>query len=138
MIHRHLTSGTSGEALKIQWEKYPNFTEKELACRHTGKCELQPRLLDLLQALRIEYGKPLVVTSGYRDKTHPVEAKKAAPGFHNKGMAVDLACEGSQAFQIVKLALKVGFTGIGISQKAGLPRFVHLDVRDGYPAIYSY
>lgn len=120
------------------WAKYPNFEEKEFRCRHTGQCHMSDTLLEALQAVRTEYGKPMVVTSGYRDKSHPEEAKKLKPGQHSLGLAVDLACEGSQAHEIVRLAMKHGFRGVGISQKAGGPRFVHLDMRAGLPVIYSY
>jgi zinc D-Ala-D-Ala carboxypeptidase len=120
------------------WAKFPNFTKAEFTCSHTGQCDMDPTLLELLQALRREYGKPLVVTSGYRHPTHPIEAAKPEPGFHSKGMAVDIACEGGQAFKIVKLAFKHGFSGIGISQRNGLPRFVHLDIRPGTAVVYSY
>jgi zinc D-Ala-D-Ala carboxypeptidase len=122
----------------IDWSKYPDFTEKEFRCKHTGQCHIQSKLLDALQAVRTEYNKPMVITSGYRDRTHPEEAKKLEPGQHSKGLAVDIACEGSQAFEIVRLALKHGFRGVGISQKAGLRRFVHLDMREDRPVIYSY
>lgn len=121
----------------IDWSKYPNFTEKEFVCRETGEVNMAPELLDRLQALRTEYGKPIVITSGYRSKNHSVERKKLAPGYHTKGMAVDIACSAIEAFRIVELAYKHGFRGIGISQRSGLGRFVHLDIRET-PIIYSY
>ncbi len=122
----------------INWNLYPNFKQIEFVCSHTGKCDMNPMLLDSLQALRSELGKPLTVTSGYRDKAHPIEKAKAEPGYHAKGQAVDIACGADQAFTIVALALKHGFTGIGISQRNGLPRFVHLDIREGPAVIFSY
>jgi len=123
---------------KLDWTRYPNFKESEFKCSATGKCQMQPELLDRLQALRSELGKPLTITSGYRDKTHPIEAAKPVPGYHARGMAADIACGANQAYTLVALALKHGFTGIGISQKSSLPRFIHLDIREGPPLIYSY
>jgi uncharacterized protein YcbK (DUF882 family) len=99
---------------------------------------MEPALLDRLQALRSEYGKPLIVSSGYRHGTHPREALKDTPGQHTLGLAVDLACDAYTAHEIVKLAFKHGFRGIGVSQKNGLPRFVHLDMRTGPQVLYSY
>lgn len=124
--------------MSCDWSKYHSFTPKEFNCRHTGKNDMQPAFMDKLQALRDEYGKPMVVTSGYRDPSHPEEAKKPQPGMHSHGLAADIACEGGQAFLIAKLAFKHGFTGIGVSQKAGGARFIHIDMRPGIPVIYSY
>lgn len=53
----------------VDWSKYPNFSEAEFRCRHTGKCEMRPEFLAVLQAIRAEYGKPMIISSGYRDRT---------------------------------------------------------------------
>ena len=45
-----------------------------------------------------------------------------------EGLAIDILCRGEKALQIVESAIKLGFTGVGISQKKG-QRFVHLDVK---------
>lgn len=124
----------------VNWEKYQNFTKAEFDCKHTGKNEMQPEFLDLLQKLRNLYGQPMIITSGYRDPTHPVEARKALPGTHTYGIACDVACRGPDAFRLVELALSVGFTGVGVNQK-GSSRFIHLDIA-GHPffrpTIWSY
>jgi zinc D-Ala-D-Ala carboxypeptidase len=123
----------------MDWSKYPNFSEEEFRCKHTGLCEMQPATMARIQRLRTLYGKPLRVTSGYRHSTHPVEAAKPAPGVHTQGRAVDLAVEGVDAFQVVRLALRLGFTGIGVQQK-GPGRFIHLDDSPGplRPRVWSY
>lgn len=120
------------------WSIYPNFSKKEFDCSKTGKNFMQPEFMDRLQAMRTEAGFPFKITSGYRDITHPVEAAKQAPGQHNKGLAADIACDPQTAHKLVKLALKHGFTGIGISQCQGRPRFIHLDIRTTAPVFYSY
>lgn len=122
----------------MDWSKYPNFTEDEFRCKHTGRIDMTPEFMDALQALRTEYGKPIPVNSGYRDPTHPEEAKKSTPGQHSHGLAVDISCWSDEAYEIVGLAYKHGFTGIGVSQKQGKGRFVHLDRREGTPVLYSY
>lgn len=120
------------------WSAYPNFSKAEFDCRHTGRNDMQPEFMSKLQQLRNACGFPFRVTSGYRDRTHPEEAKKAAPGQHSLGLAADIACDSSTAHEIVRQALALGFTGIGISQRGDLPRFVHLDMRKGKPVIYGY
>ena len=109
----------------IDWKKYPNFSEAEFRCKHTGKCDMQAQFLDVLQAIRTEYGKPMKVTSGYRHPTHPVEAKKGhSNGEHTKGACADIACEnGAERFGLVQIALKHGITRIGIAKN-----FLHLGI----------
>lgn len=107
----------------IDWKKYPNFTEKDFTCKHTGLCDMQEACLTALQALRTEYGKPMVITSGYRHPSHPIEAKKGhSDGEHTTGNCFDVACgSGSERYALVKLALKHGFHRIGIAKT-----FIHL------------
>ena len=124
----------------INWEKYPNFKPAEFICSHCGGDGVQAGLLDKLQAMRTEYGKPMRITSGYRCPQHPVEAKKTAPGAHALGLAADIAAEGAEAHRILSLAFKHGFTGVGVQQK-GTGRFIHVDVRSGQlptPSVWSY
>jgi zinc D-Ala-D-Ala carboxypeptidase len=123
----------------MQWSSYPNFKADEFKCSHCGKNEMKPEFLTKLQALRVTYGKPMRVTSGYRCPQHPIEAKKAAPGAHASGCAVDIGVEGADAHRLLTLALGAGFTGIGVQQK-GTGRFIHLDTMTtgARPTIWSY
>ena len=124
----------------INWEKYSNFKPAEFICSHCGGDGIQSALLDKLQAMRTEYGKPMRITSGYRCPQHPIEAKKSSPGAHALGLAADIAVEGAEAHRILALAFKHGFTGIGVQQK-GTGRFIHVDVRSGQlpsPSVWSY
>jgi len=90
---------------------------------------MDERLLLLLDNLREAYGYPIKLTSTYRSPDHPIEAKKSKPGEHAYGAAVDIACVGGEAtFKLVKAAIEVGFTRIGISRKSN---FVHVGI--GYP-----
>lgn len=121
----------------MDWSKYPNFAKSEFDCKETGENGMQHEFMQLLQALRTRYGKPMVITSGYRSPRHSVEARKAQPGTHAQGIACDVLVSGGDALLIVKIAIDLGFTGIGVSQKAGSPRFIHLDIAPRH-AIWSY
>jgi len=113
----------------IDWARYPNFSKDEFACKHTGFCNMDPKFLEKLQGLRLAYGRPMAVTSGYRHPTHPLEAAKPTPGTHAKGIAADIRVgPGEDVWDIVFLAMNHGFTGIGVSQRQGKPRFIHLDI----------
>ena len=127
----------------MNWNDYPNFRQEEFDCKHSGINEMKPEFIAMLQQLRTTYGKPMMITSGYRDKTHPIEAKKSRPGAHATGQAADIGVDRSDAYKVLKLALEIGFTGIGIKQK-GSGRFLHLDsiepnTKDFLrPTIWSY
>jgi len=79
-----------------------------------------------IEALREELNFPFVVTSGYRCANHPIEARKASPGAHTTGRALDLLVSGENAYKLLSGALRAGFTGIGVNQK-GDSRFIHID-----------
>ena len=106
------------------------FTESEF--NEFEKMNLE--LLEKLDQLREAYGYPIKLTSTYRSPDHPIEAKKAKPGEHAYGAAVDIACIGGEAtFKLVKAAIEVGFTRIGISRKNN---FVHVGIGyEGAPPI---
>jgi len=66
--------------MPLNWSAYPNFSEVELACKHSGKCNMRPEFMELLQQIRTIYNKPLIISSGYRHATHPIEAAKTQAG----------------------------------------------------------
>ena len=124
--------------MNAKWSNYKHFSKSEFDCSQTGENEMKPAFMDRLQSLRFEWGKPMIITSGYRSPQHSIEAVKAKPGSHASGRACDIRVgPGEDVYELVRLAYRHGFTGIGISQKEGLPRFVHLDTLDRQ-AVWSY
>jgi zinc D-Ala-D-Ala carboxypeptidase len=123
-----------GSKITMNYGKY--FTDFEFRCKHCNKAGMDQTFVDRLNALREAYGSSLRVSSGYRCKDHPVEAKKASTGMHTTGKAVDFAIQGADAHKLLGIAMTMGFKGIGVQQK-GTGRFIHLDDRDT-PAVWSY
>ena len=123
----------------MDWGLYPNFKAEEFDCSHCGKNEMRPEFMGKLQAFRMQYGKPMRITSGYRCPEHPLEAKKSKPGAHASGLACDVGVDGQEAYDILKLAFQLGFKGIGVNQK-GTGRFIHLDMLEEAPRpnVWSY
>jgi uncharacterized protein YcbK (DUF882 family) len=107
----------------MNWSDYPFFTKSEFDCKHSGKNEMQPEFMAKLQSLRTEYRRPMIITSGYRHPTHPVEARKLrSDGEHTRGMCCDVSCtNGAERYLLISLALKHGFHRIGIAKN-----FIHL------------
>ena len=113
------------------------FKESEMKCQHCGGSAWHQDFMDWLDAVRHEFGKPMVVTSGYRCPDHPIEAKKPEPGAHATGYAVDIAVRGVDAIELTAIAYKHGCRRIGWNQK-GSARFVHLDRADMINGSWSY
>ncbi len=114
--------------MTVDW-RWPNFSSDELKCHHCGVYAMQPEFMDKLQALRTEYGKSMKITSGYRCPVHNAKVSTTgANGPHTTGQAVDVQCSGADAYRLMSLAIKHGFTGIGVAQKGPHDgRFLHLD-----------
>lgn len=119
-----------------------HFSREEFACSFTNNCAMDSEMVEKLEALREEFGQPMRLSSAYRDpKLHPRERTKPnGPGYHGKGMAVDVLIHGPDAIRLLKLAIKHGFNGIGINQRNDFSqRFIHLDTRSPEKsAIWSY
>jgi zinc D-Ala-D-Ala carboxypeptidase len=119
-------------------DRWRNFSFKEMSCQHCGECDLNEDFMDDLQTMR-EFVGPMKITSGYRCPEHPIEKAKKAPGSHSKGLAVDVACRGQGAFNVLRAGVEQGMFGIGVSQM-GDHRFIHLDqLNAAYrPSVWSY
>ena len=108
--------------------RWRNFSWRELACKHTDICDVDPDMMNTLQLLRTDINAPITISSGYRHPTHPVEAKKDKPGTHTTGKAVDIVCYGVKAHRVLELAARQWY-GIGIKQHGPMNgRFIHLDM----------
>ncbi len=117
---------------ELDWERWPNFTKAEMTCScGCGRADMNPDFMDRLQAIRKRFG-PLRVTSGFRCPDHPVEARKAKPGMHGRGRAVDVAVIGGARMELIRLALALGMRGFGFGRS-----FQHLDDRENY-ASWTY
>jgi zinc D-Ala-D-Ala carboxypeptidase len=105
---------------------YKYFKDSELLCKHCDGEGIDPAFMQKVDKLRGDLGFSFPVTSAYRCKDHPIEARKASPGAHESGRALDIGVRGKQAYKLVQAAIEAGFTGIGIAQKGG-SRFIHID-----------
>ena len=119
-----------------------HFEDRELECR-CGCGGLPGReFQDDLEALRSEYGRPMIITSGFRCRPHNLAVSGRADGPHTLGLAVDVRARGEATLALTAVALSGGWSGIGWNQ-TGNDRFVHLDrlehtTERPRPAAWSY
>lgn len=117
------------------WEHrwLPYFTEKEFT-DGDGNCQMDPEFMDLLLAIRLEYNKPMVISSGYRSPEYNRRIGGSKESAHMEGKAADILVSGANAIHLVHLALQAGMTGLGVSQKGPhQSRFLHLDLAGPTP-----
>jgi uncharacterized protein YcbK (DUF882 family) len=111
-----------------------NFQDHELWCKCCRQLP-KPELIAKLQELRDAYGKPMVITSGYRCPNQNKKVGGAPNSKHVSGEAVDIACtDAAERYKLLRLAFTLGFGGIAYSKS-----FVHFDIRSPLsPATWSY
>ena len=114
---------------------YKYFQLDDFKCQETGENKINEDFVRMLDELREACGFPFVITSGYRSPQHPIELGKIKPGTHAQGIAADIAVSsGIQRHTIVKKAIELGFSGIGVANG-----FVHVDVRPtDVPVMWTY
>jgi len=115
-----------------------HFTDVELACRcglqDCNALPIQPRALAGLEAVRVAYGRPLVIRSAARCQGWNTTVGGAPGSRHLHGDAFDVeAWTGSEKYHIVRSALLAGAAGIGIGKS-----FVHFDWRPRTPSAWCY
>ena len=122
--------------------KNPYFSEEEMSCK-CGQCSvhMSDTFMERLIKLRKAYNKPMIITSGYRCHDYNAQIGGAENSAHTLGHAVDVSVRGADAYRLVYLAMNMGFTGVGVSQKGTSARFIHLDdMQDDIrrPRVWSY
>jgi len=107
----------------------PHFSRIELACHCCGRLQLDPRLLEGLEALRLAAGCPVIINAGYRCPRHNQEVGGVANSEHTRGLAADIRLPGLSLQQMYDLAREIPqFAEGGIGAYDG--NFLHVDVRD--------
>lgn len=114
------------------------FKPEDFACR-CGRSECEAPLIDMITALkldglRLEFGEPMIVDSGSRCQHQNQRVGGEKNSQHLLGKAVDIRCpDGLYLRRLLLLAIKHGFTGIGIKT-----HMMHLDTRMGLPVVFGY
>ncbi len=118
--------------------RWPSFTAAEMTCKCGCGALVAHGFMDRLQYVRTTADRPFVITSGARCAEYNATVSQTGrDGPHTTGLAVDIACDATLAYEIVQAALANGIKRIGIKQK-GPGRFVHLDVVPGPAVIWTY
>ena len=113
----------------------PHFKEAEFACNHCG--ELPPNgipqnLIDALERIRVHYGVPVNINSGYRCRVHNWNVGGASSSLHLEGKAADFWMKGIDPAQVY-CDIDNHWPNGGLGK---YNTFTHIDVR-GYHARWT-
>ncbi|WP_298912452.1 D-Ala-D-Ala carboxypeptidase family metallohydrolase [uncultured Algimonas sp.] len=102
--------------------RWPDFTPREMACRHCGEGYRWPAFMDALQAARDRVGRPFHILSGHRCGLHNARVGGAPLSQHLR-LAADIALRGHDRHALHGALLEAGFTGFGF-----YTTFIHADL----------
>ena len=99
------------------------FKPEEFKCRcGCGFCDPTPLLLDVLDKIRKNVGRPINVTSGCRCETHNKRVGGVKDSNHTKGYAADIQCRGVAASRFWRIIRDMYSAG-ELPELAGLGRY---------------
>lgn len=101
---------------------WPDFSARELSCRHCGEFYVWPQFLDQLQIARSIIGQPFHILSAHRCALHNARVGGAPLSEHLK-LAVDISAEGHSRLTLLEACQAAGFKGFGFYQT-----FLHIDL----------
>lgn len=113
------------------WDEIKYFVKDEFRCKCGGKfCdgfpyEPEELLVRLAEKTRINFGEPMIITSGLRDPQHNANCGGVSNSRHLFGKAVDFRIRGKNSAQV--LAYVSGLPGIRYAYKIDNDH-VHMDV----------
>ena len=106
--------------------KYFNLSEFDSPDEPGSGSKMNYAFIEKLDYARGNAGIPFKITSAFRTKARNQLVGGRVGSSHLKGLAVDIAFNGSRdCYLIVEALLSVGINRIGISKKG---RFIHCDV----------
>lgn len=104
-----------------------NFAVAEFACKDgCDKVLIDTGLVEILQKIRNHFGKPIIITSAYRNDAYNRKIGGVSNSQHVRGTAADICISTVEPAEIAKYAEYIMPKSGGIGQYSN---FVHVDVR---------
>ncbi len=102
-----------------------HFKVKEFACKDGSDTVLiDQQLVYYCEMIRIHFGKPITVNSGYRTPAYNKRVGGAGGSYHMKGMAADIVVSGVSPQRVAQYAEE-----IGVQALHAYNTFTHIDTR---------
>lgn len=112
--------------MQIGYFNTKEFESKDGHPSPYGETVVAKELIVRLNAIRIRFGKPIIVNSGYRSPEHNAKVGGVKNSFHTQGLAADIRPEDLKDLpELQKIADELNpHGGVGFYNT-----FVHVDVR---------
>ena len=107
----------------FQITKHFKLIEFQCPCCH--RVLLNPLLVSKLELLRLKWGKPIIINSGFRCVSHNREVGGVIDSKHKLGQAADVRVISSEQGVFREIAVATGFSKAITYRKRG---FVHLEI----------
>lgn len=109
-----------------------HFKEEEFVCPCCGQVNMDPEFMNRLECLRAAWGHPILIVpgGGYRCQKYSRNAHSA----HLEGRAADPAIAPEDIYPFIRLAMSLGFTGIGVKNRHGKFQ-LHIDDAEEIPGV---
>lgn len=116
------------------------FDTKEFACKdgshsswyHKHGMDVNPQLVELMNKIREQFGRPIVVTSGYRSEAH----NEAVGGVKNSLHVLGQACDFKPLHKDMEYLNELQWIALKLNPNGGVGLYdgwCHVDIR-GYQA----
>ncbi len=108
------TSSSTSSSSTVNWNNIKYFKKEEFKCQCGGQycngypAEMSSKLIDILEELRVYFGKPITITSGLRCKKHNAEVGGVSNSQHMYGKAADIYIPGIDKAKIKAKAYELG------------------------------
>ena len=115
--------------------KYFTYDEFDSPDRKGTGYNMCDTIIEMLDQVREEYGKPIRISSGYRTEEANLKVGGVKNSSHLKGLAVDVKVKNSkERYELLNILTKY-FYRIGIGQN-----FIHIDIDLSKPqnVIWTY
>ena len=89
-----------------------HFRLREFECSCCHCVRLYPQLVRRLEAVREQWGKPMIISSGYRCPPHNARVGGAARSLHMEGRAADVIVPFNEQAAVEVFARRAGFTQV--------------------------
>ncbi|TAN40782.1 MAG: peptidase M15 [Nitrospirae bacterium] len=114
------------------------FTDEEFACKcGCGKADVSSDLVNRLDQLREDIGRPITIASGFRCDKHNASEGGVSGSAHTLGLAVDIKISsGQERFEVLAKVLRgFLFKRIGVAKT-----FIHVDIDESKPqtVVWTY
>lgn len=113
--------------MSFKYFKYSEFDSPDEP--GSGEKYMCETLIQMLDEVRKEYGKPMRINSGYRSKSQNLMVGGKKDSSHLRGYAADISVKNSvDRFHLIWLFMKYNFRRVGVAKT-----FIHVDVDPDKP-----